>query len=263
MAIAQTIHGDIWYADHRREHFDYPPLLLIHGAAGTHLDWSLHLRRMNAVVPDLPGHGKSDSLPSRTQIEDYATDMIALLDALEIPQAVIVGQSMGSAIALTMALQAPGRAAGLILIGAGAKFDVNPRILDNLLSNQAKVAEWFTQWMWSSSTPQRPRELGYEQFMKTPPQVVLDDYTACQQFDLRSELDNINIPVLIFGSAEDRMTPLADAAELQAELPDAELVVVDNAGHMMQLEQPEWIVNRINQWLSTKVDSGDHPRHST
>jgi pimeloyl-ACP methyl ester carboxylesterase len=261
MPIAKTTRGALWYADHRRDHFVIPPLLLLHGAAGTHLDWSLHLRRMNAIVPDLPGHGKSDSLPSRDRISEYAADMTALLNALELPTTVIVGQSMGSAIAQTIALQAPERVEGLVLIGTGVMFSVSPRILDNLLANQQTVGEWFKQWMWGSTTPQRPRDLGFEQFMKTPAQVVLDDYTACQHFDIREHLEKIRVPVLIFGAQEDRMTPLAGAVELQKQFPDAELITVENAGHMMQLEQPELIANAITDWLSTKVDSVSNTRH--
>lgn len=261
MPIAQTTHGRMWYADHRRDHFTYPPLLLIHGAAGTHVDWSLHIRRLNAIVPDLPGHGKSDNLPSRTLISEYAADMIALLDALEIPTAVIVGQSMGSAIAMILALEAPERAAGLILMGTGARFSVSSRILDNIMTNQQIVGEWFKQWIWAISTPQRPRELGFEQFMKTPAQVALNDYIACQHFDIHDQLADIRVPALIFGAAEDRMTPVADAVELQQQLPYAELVTVENAGHMMQLEQPDLIVSKITDWLSAKVDSSTNTRH--
>src|SRR5690606_41761473 len=104
MAVIHTGRGPIWYANHRRDHFPHPPLLLIHGAAGTHLDWPLSLRRIHAVVPDLPGHGKSSDMPSRNRISTYAADMIALLDVLEIPSAVIVGHSMGGAVALTMGI---------------------------------------------------------------------------------------------------------------------------------------------------------------
>jgi pimeloyl-ACP methyl ester carboxylesterase len=263
MPLAKTSHGSIWYADHRRDHFSYPPLLLIHGAAGTHLDWSLALRRLNAIVPDLPGHGKSNTMPSRNRIEEYAADMIALLDALEITQAVIVGQSMGGAIVQMMALQAVERISGLVLISTGARLPVSSRILDNLLTNQQLVGEWLKQWLWAKTTPQHLRQLGFQQFMQTTPQVALDDYNACQHFDIRDRLGDIHTQVLIFGASEDQMTPIAASLELKAGLRDAELVTVENAGHMMQLEQPELIVNKMTQWLTAKVDSTRKPRHSS
>ncbi len=263
MAVAHTARGEIWYANHRRHHFTHPPLLLIHGAAGSHLDWPINLRRLNAIVPDLSGHGKSSAMPSRDRIPLYAADMIALLDALELPSAVIVGHSMGGAIALTIALEASERVAGLILINTGAKLAVSPAILDNVVADQAAVGERLRAQLWSQHTPQQIRDLGYQQFMQTPPEVALDDYIACQHFDIREHLDRIQTPALVFGTAEDQMTPLKYAQYLAEHLPDAELIIAKDAGHMLPIEQAGFVADEVTRWLSTRFENHSTPKQDT
>ena len=84
MPLTETIKGFIWYDDNRDLTAHLPVTLMVHGAGATHLDWPAELRRLpeaNAVVPDLPGHGRSPGL-GRQSVGAYAADMIALLDAL-------------------------------------------------------------------------------------------------------------------------------------------------------------------------------------
>src|SRR4030042_5961268 len=84
-----------------------PPVVLIHGAGGTHLYWPAEIRRLpgyRGFAPDLPGHGKSGGQGFQ-QIEAYCSKLISFLDELEIHRLVMVGHSMGSAIALMTALK--------------------------------------------------------------------------------------------------------------------------------------------------------------
>src|SRR5574341_24760 len=100
MPIIQTNKGILYYA--KNAHFETakPPLILIHGAGSSHLDWPPELRRMknyNVLALDLPGHGRSDE-QGRTRIEDYAVAVLAFMDAFTLDRAVLVGHSMGGAI---------------------------------------------------------------------------------------------------------------------------------------------------------------------
>jgi pimeloyl-ACP methyl ester carboxylesterase len=149
MPQVETRRGNVYFADHRRD--DAKPLVLIHGAAGSRLDWPLPIRKLGAVVPDLNGHGKSAG-EGRESIAEYADDMAALLDALDIDQAYICGQSMGGAIALTMALAHPARVRGLILISSGARLRVHRDILTQARRNPAAVADILFKWLWSGET---------------------------------------------------------------------------------------------------------------
>lgn len=228
-----------------------PPLLLIHGAGGTHLDWPAALRRWpgrRVIAPDLPGHGKSVP-PGRPTITAYAADLIALLDALEVEQVIAVGHSMGGAIALTLALDFAERLVGLVLIGTGAKLSVHPDILTGIQTNQAMVAQQLGEWLWSDRATADQRAWTVTQFTEQPAGVIYEDYVACNGFDVRSRLGEIALPTLIFAGANDKMTPLKFSQFLQQNIPGARLVTLDGAGHMMALEQPEAIAGAMQDWL--------------
>ncbi|GAB4525035.1 MAG: alpha/beta fold hydrolase [Anaerolineae bacterium] len=225
------------------------PVVLVHGAGGTHLDWPGALRRLpNTLALDLPGHGKS-RLPGRTSIEDYTADVALFLEALNMPKAVIIGHSMGGGIAQMLALTHPEKVAGLVLVATGAKLRVHPDIVERVLHDQAGVAALLKEWIWAPAVPQTVREISYERLMETPAQVVQGDYYACDHFDIRERLAEIQAPTLIIGGTEDRMTPHKFSVFMQENIPQAELFTVEGGGHMLALEQPEPVTEAIRQWL--------------
>jgi pimeloyl-ACP methyl ester carboxylesterase len=248
MPFIDTAHGRIYLTDHRREDASTPPLLLIHGAAATHLTWSIQIRKLNSIAVDLPGHGKSPP-PSRTSVPAYAEDMIALMNALKLESAIVAGQSMGGAIAQTLALNYAERVRGMILIGSGAKLSVNPRILEKMLTAQSEIGELFKDMHWGDNADPRLRELGYQQFVKVPAEVAHGDYTACTRFDVRDRLSEIHVPTLVIGGTEDKMTPPRFAEYLAEHIPNAQLALIHGGGHHIVLEQPEAVATTIQDWL--------------
>ncbi len=97
------------------------PVLLVHGLGSTGADWAFQIEalaaRFRVLVPDLPGAGRSLP-PRRHAIADYAERLQALLDALEVQRCHVVGFSLGGAVALELALQAPGRVQRLATINS-------------------------------------------------------------------------------------------------------------------------------------------------
>jgi pimeloyl-ACP methyl ester carboxylesterase len=240
----------IWYADHRDPTVHQMPVLMVHGAGGTHLDWPAELRRMpeaNAIIPDLPGHGRSKG-DSRINISGYAADIIGLMDVLKLPKAIILGHSMGGAVALTTALHYPNRVHGLILIGTGAKLGVHPDILNGLVTSYEKTVQMIVDWQWAEGYDQRKR-LGFKRLMETPPKVLLDDFAATNHFDLREQVAQIRVPALIIGGTADGMTPFKFSTYLHEQIAGSQLVKVEGGGHMMALEQPDVVADAVRRWL--------------
>ena len=244
----------VWYEDNRDPTARLPVTLMVHGAGGTHLDWPAELRRLpeaNAIIPDLPGHGRSPG-PGRNSIGAYAADMVALLDALKIPRAIIAGHSMGGAIALTMALAYPDRVAGLILIGTGAKLSVHPDILNRALTETDRVIDLITKWEWAAGADEQLRRLSRKRLAETLPAVLQGDYQACNAFDVREQLGNLKTPTLIIGGTADRMTAFKFSTYLQEQIAGAQLAVIEGGGHKMMLEQPQAVAAAVQQWLSER-----------
>lgn len=260
MPHIETSEGTIFFSDHRRDELAHLPLVLVHGAGGSRLDWPGELRRLpaaNAIALDLPGHGKSPG-PGCKSVEAYAKVIIAFMDALELPQVYLMGHSMGGAIAQQMALDYAGRVAGLILIGTGAKLRVHPDILDRIKTDKEAVANLLADWFWSGSKPEASRNGTYESNMDADTEVLYHDYAACNVFDIRDRLGEIRVPVLVISGTEDRMTALNYGEYLRDNLPDAELVVVEGGGHMMALEQPDVVTDAVKDWLDAQHEqAGD------
>jgi pimeloyl-ACP methyl ester carboxylesterase len=249
MPSVETKRGAFYFADHRQD--DLPPMVLIHGAAGSRLDWPLPLRKMGAVVPDLNGHGKSKG-EGRESIREYADDMAALLDALGIERAFICGQSMGGAIALTMALEHPDRVRGLILIASGARLRVHPDILTQARRNPAAVADILFKWLWSGETDEATREKGKAAFMAQKPEVIARDYLACDAYDVRDRLGDVKAPTLVLCGTADVMAPPKYSAFLAAGIPDAALRLFEGAGHNLHLERPVEVAAAMTEWMKAR-----------
>lgn len=229
------------------------PLALIHGAGGMHLSWPPEMRRLTGrrvFALDLPGHGNSTGgCPS---IGEYASAALAWLDALGLQKVILSGHSMGGAIALQIALDAPGRVAGLFLVGSSARLQVNPRLLKSISYPETFPAavEKIIEWSFSRDAPQRLKELAARRMLETPRTVVYNDFLACSNFDIQARLGVINMPALVLCGEEDMMTPPAEAQRLAEGLPNGWLEMIAGAGHMAMLEQPRVVAARLADFRS-------------
>jgi pimeloyl-ACP methyl ester carboxylesterase len=235
-------------------------LVLVHGAGGSHLDWPSPLRRLreaNVYALDLPGHGRSEG-PGRSSITAYRDFLLAFLDALGLERAVVVGHSMGGAIALEFSLHYPDRLAGLILVGSGARLRVLPAILAGILSDSEvetafeATVDLVCDYAFGPSASEQLRRLGRQRLLKTPPQVLHGDYAACDAFDVMERLREVRCPTLVIGGTADVLTPPKYAIYLRDHIPGAELVLVDAAGHMVMLEKPEVVAKAVSKFILIK-----------
>ena len=251
MPIAAGIH----YFLHEGGKPTKPPLILIHGAGGDHLSWPPEIRRMAAgsvFSIDLPGHGKSEG-PGRQSVAEYADSVIGFMNASGLSRAVVIGHGLGGAIALTIAIDHPERAAGVVLISTGPRLPVSSSVLENA-ANPATILQAIHSLQNQMGIPQGAKHVSDHSFRRLSsirPTLFLGDLRACAQFDVTSRLDDIQTPVLVLCGTDDQLVPRFHSEKLAGKIPGAALQTVEDAGHLVMLEQPRRVAALLSVFLTT------------
>lgn len=200
---------------------------------------------------DLPGHGKSSGAAAAS-IDGYVEAVLGWMELNLDRPALVAGHSLGGAISLALARQAPGKLAGIALVGSGARLRVHPAILsgsENPATYPA-VVDQIMDWAFGPQAAPRLVQLARRRMLEVPPAVLNADFRACDAFDMMDQLELIELPALIVCGSEDRLTPLKYSEFLATRLPAAALEVVPGAGHMVMLEQPAVVAAALAAFLA-------------
>jgi len=233
---------------------EHAALILIHGAGGNRLHWPIALRRLEGEQVydlDLPGHGGSSGLPGERTIRGYLDRITQWMSATGIRRGVLVGHSMGGAIAQLAALEASDRVAGLVLVGTGGRLRVHPAILEaardpGRFKEAVAVA---SEWHFGPAAPKSMITAIHARMLEGRPDVMYGDYLACDAFDVLDRLGEIKAPTLVIAGRQDQLTPEKYSRFLADRIPGARLALIEQAGHMVMMEQPEAVVAAIRSYL--------------
>ena len=247
----------LYFFGHEADNLSRPPVILIHGAGGHHLYWPPQIRRLHnhrVYAVDLPGHGKSEGIGHHS-IDDYVTVVMEFIEAIKLNSVILVGHSMGGAIALRAAVRFPERVLALGLLGSAARLRVSPVILQRA-SDPAKIAEAIRlviDLSFASQSSARLRELAAQRMAETRPAVLYGDFLACDDFNITNQLSRISAPTIILCGAEDKMTPIKDSEFLRDHITGARLEIISDAGHMLMLEQPDHVAEVLADFVDPIV----------
>lgn len=245
MPIMETPSGSIAYAQRGSSG---PALICLHGAGGTHTHWGYQLRDLCDIARvytlDLPGHGRSDP-PGRASIDDYSAALLDFMDACAIERAILVGHSMGGAIAQWAALAAAERVAGLGLVGTGARLRVAPAILEGFERDLPATIRLIVDHAYAPSAPEALLRQAEAAYAEADPAAFHDDFVACDRFDLRDQIRAIACPTAIVCGDADRLTPPKYSQALRDSISGAVLTLVPDAGHMVMIEQPDAVAQAL------------------
>ena len=252
-----SINTDIYFSQSNLGKGTDLPVVLIHGAGGSHLFWPPEIRRMSGFRTfslDLPGHGKSGG-HGLHKISAYVDKVIDWMGTINLHRAAFVGHSMGGAIALTLAHEHPEYILGLGLVSTGARLRVSKEIM-TITSNPQEfpnVIELIVKNSFSSTTERRLVELAHERFYQTRPSVLHGDFIACNTFDFIEFLPAIEIPTIVICGEHDQMTPLRYSQYLADSMPNAILQVIPDSGHMVILEKPAEVSFALDRFLNSLI----------
>ena len=227
-------------------------LLFVHGSGADHKIWGNQLKELskdfNVNAIDLNGHDKS---PYREGpgLETYTKDTLDVIESIDQP-VVLLGHSLGGALALNVALQHPEKIEALGLIGTGARLKVLPELLELIETDFEKAAKMVIEWEFSKSPPQELFDLALAQIIKNGQRTLSRDLNTCNEFDVISQLESITLPTLVLCGKEDKLTPVKYSEFLQNGIQNSRLEIIEDAGHNVMLEQP----NRLNSAIRNFVN---------
>lgn len=232
---------------------DKPALFFVHGAGGDASLWAPQERffRHHTVVcrVELPGHGDSGGRGER-EIKAYTGWVREAADVvLEDTPFVLVGHSMGGAIALDMAISGNRGLAGIVLVATGSKLGVTSIILRLLKEDFEGFLKTIDSAALGPKASPDVRSIVEAAIKKSGPGVTHGDFTACNGFDVRESLGVIRVPALVICGEEDRMTPVDYSEFLARNIKGATLELVPGAGHIVMLEAPETVNSAIEAFL--------------
>jgi 4,5:9,10-diseco-3-hydroxy-5,9,17-trioxoandrosta-1(10),2-diene-4-oate hydrolase len=243
-----------------------PAVLMLHGGGPGASGLSNYSRNVEALaqrfrvlVPDLPGYGRSTKgVNVDDPFGDLATTMLGLLDALGIAGAHVVGNSLGGACALRMALEQPARIGRLVLMGPGGvgisqnaptaglkrllgyyagegpTLDkLRTFICEDLVFDGSRISEEVLRERFESSID--------PEVIANPPLRAPKDLEAFKRLDflLDTRLPKLGNPTLALWGTEDRVNPCSGALALQAKLPACDVYLFSRTGHWVQWERSQ------------------------
>jgi pimeloyl-ACP methyl ester carboxylesterase len=233
-----------------------PTIVFIHGALNDHAVWQaqsgpLAERGRRVLALDLPGHGGGDGGAALASVEAMAGWLLERLDADGVERVLLVGHSMGSLIALEAARLAPGRIAGLALLGTAFPMKVSDALLASARDDEAGAIAMVATWSHAQPALEAPsRRLMERVAAGGPPGLLHTDLSACKAYaGGDGAAAGVRCPVLFIVGRHDRMTPPRAAARLTQAIEHGKIVEVD-AGHAMMAEQPDAVLDALEAFAA-------------
>lgn len=250
-----------------------PPIFFVHGLGGSWRNWLENMpaaaKNHRVVALDLPGFGTSPMPSEPITIKAYGDLIVAFADKIGLgPDAALVGHSMGGFISTEAVIEAPERFSSVTLVAAaGITFAKFPQ-------TRKQIAKIAVRMMMPIAVSQLERNMGrkrlrsasFKGLIAHPSMIgreilwelgsygirspgMLQAAYALAGYDTRHRLAEITLPTLVIWGEQDRLVPVSAAHSYDRRIPHSELELIDDAGHMVQLER----AGRFNRILEDFV----------
>ncbi len=210
---------------------------------------------VRAIAVDQRGFGESDHPDFGYTLPELAADAVALLDALDIERATIVGHSYGSFVAREVAITHPQRVTALVLIGTGfsTRTPVTEGLQDALRSLPDPIPEPFAR-EFQASTAYRPLPPEFfdrivAESLKIPARLWPVMIDALVRYDATARLSQVRMPTLLLWGDHDALFSRAEQDLFLASVPSARLKVYEETGHCPNWEQPDDVAADIASFI--------------
>ena len=251
-----------------------PAIFLLHGLSATHVNWEFTIPafagRWRVIAPDLPGHGRSAKPDAPYTVDFYAGVIRSLAREIGIPEAVVVGNSLGGQIAIELGLSYPVWTRALVLAAPAGGFGTSVQALRWAIAAAARPGLLRVALPWALERcvydPSHPA--CDERRRVLAERLAHDDYPSFARAVNRSLVGSIAAgrqpvrrltqPTLLVWGRDDRLVGLSASRRLLRDIPHARLTVLDACGHLPMLEQPQRF-NRVVADFLRAVDAAPLP----
>lgn len=249
------------------------PIIFLHGYPFDKTMWQGQLAFLQSsyrLLPcDIRGFGKSTDQDSSLSIDLFAQDLVLFMDALNIDKAIVCGLSMGGFIALNAQKRFPERFEALILCDTQCIPD-SPEVKEKRYATIEEIStngaagfnEGFIKSVFHKSTLANKKELVAKLrqvvFFNSKHIIKQGLLALAERSETCSSLNEIRIPTLIICGREDEVTPLAQSEQMHASITGSILQVIEHAGHVSNLEQPDIFNQHLHNFLSALPKAGTH-----
>jgi pimeloyl-ACP methyl ester carboxylesterase len=234
------------------------PLLLLHGWTGSRRSFAALLplvsTRVRTIAVDLRGHGDADKPSTGYDLASLAADVVSVLDALEIPRAVLVGASSGGYVAQQVAVTSPERVAGLVLVGAPRDLRGRPTFADELEKITDPVDPAWVRHFTSGFTdldrlPSWYVDLMVDDALRLPASIWMATLHGLNTSPPPTGIGVIDAPTLVISGGRDGLLGREQTAALVSAVPRAQWIEYADTGHLVLEEQPARLAADVLSFL--------------
>jgi len=241
------------------------PIVFVHGQPFNRSMWKYQVEyfqhNYRLIIPDLRGYGQSKTNDHIILLDEIALDIMYLLDELQIEKAIFCGLSMGGQILLDIYRLFPHRVKALIIADSDARGESEESYRNRLALANRLLSKGMHQYTsehiheYIGSNTQTTRPDAYQHLFEMMTSTDAAGAAAVQRGradrrDHVSILSSIKVPALIIAGSEDYFTPLPVAAIMAENIPGAQFISIDDAGHMPNMERPEEFNAAVSSFLN-------------
>lgn len=244
-------------------------LVLIHGQPFNRSMWNSQVAALKhqyrLIVPDLRGYGESGKAADPCLLDELALDMLHLLEELNIQQAFFAGLSMGGQVVFELYRLAPHLFKGMILADTDARaetaegYQKRLQLAADLLTNgmeaytDATIQQYLCSKTWQHKTDV-VADLRLMMVSTNAAGAAAVQKGRAERRDHSGILSSISCPVLVIVGREDIFTPVSTAMEMHAAISTSRLVIIEDASHMPNMEQPALFNAHLKDFLQENCD---------
>jgi len=244
-------------------------VIFMHGIGGNRRNWRDQIpafaEHFKAVAWDARGYGDSDDYEGPLNFHAYADDVVRVLDHFGVERGNLVGLSMGGRIAMDFAARHPDRLKTLVLCDTHKGFaGLSPEARAAFIASRKEplvngkepkdIAGPVAKTLIGPNASKEAFEALVDSMSRLHKESYIKSIEASVTMDIRTDLGNIKVPTLVVVGSADRLTTVDMARSIASDIPGSELSIIDNAGHLVNIEEPQKFNAIVIDFLRRKLN---------